>query len=145
MKARALSLLVLILGVSFATGQGEARKEQAKFQGVWVVESVLAEGKEIPGDIIKTFKMTFKDDNYTVAIGQEKTEGTFRVDPTKEPKTIDIMPDNGPDRGRIQPGIYVFDGDKLRICAAQPGKERPQNFETKDKTGYSVMILKKAK
>src|SRR5947209_7849424 len=139
-----LSFSALILFVSITLGQSDSRKEQGKFQGAWVVESVLAEGKEIPGDIIKAFKMTFKDDNYTVAIGQEKTEGTFRVDPAKEPKTIDIMPDNGPDRGRIQTGIYTFDGEKLKICAAQPGKERPKDFETKDKPGYSVMILKKA-
>jgi uncharacterized protein (TIGR03067 family) len=144
MRTRLLSLLALVLFTAFTFGQGEAQKELEKFQGTWVVESVVADGKEVPSDVVKAFKMTFKGDTYTVLIGLEKTEGTFRIDPTKEPKTMDIIPDNGPDRDRIQRSIYAFDGDKLKICGAQPGKDRPTSFETKDKVGYSLMILRKA-
>jgi uncharacterized protein (TIGR03067 family) len=145
MKTSLLSLPVFVLFVGFAVAQGEAKDDLAKFQGNWVVESVIVEGKELPAEVVKVFKMSFKDGDYTVLIGQEKTEGTFRLDPSKNPKTIDIVPDNGPDRGRKQPGIYAFDDDKIKICAAQPGKERPTNFETKDKIGYTVMTLRREK
>jgi uncharacterized protein (TIGR03067 family) len=145
MKTRLLSLPVFFLVAAFAFAQGEAKNDLEKFQGNWAVESVIVEGKELPAEVVMGFKMAFKDDGYTVLIGQDKTEGVFRVDASKKPKTIDIIPDNGPDRGLKQPGIYEFDGDKLKICAAQPGKERPTNFETKDKMGYTVMILRRVK
>jgi uncharacterized protein (TIGR03067 family) len=138
-----LALPALLLVAAFAAGQNDAQKEQTKFQGTWAVESATADGKEIPSDVFKTFKMTFKGDNYTVTMGQEKIEGTFRLDAAKNPKAIDIVPDNGPDRGRVQPGIYEIDGNKLKICGAMPGRERPTNFDTKDKPGQTVLVLRK--
>lgn len=145
MQTRFLSLLAVVLCAAFTFAQDAAQTELAKFQGTWVVESVVADGKEVPSDVVKAFKMTFKGDTYTVLIGQEKTEGTFRIDPAKEPKTMDIIPENGPDRDRIQRSIYAFDGDKLKICGAQPGKDRPTSFDTKDKVGCTLMVLRKAK
>ena len=145
MKTRLLSLSALVLFAAVAFAQDNAKDDLAKFQGNWTIESVIVEGKELPAEVVGAFKMSFKDNNYTVLIGQEKTEGSFSLDPSKNPKTIDIVPENGPDRGRKQLGIYEIDGDKIKICAAQPGKDRPTNFETKDKIGYTVMILRRAK
>ena len=145
MKTRLLSLLVLVLAAALACAQDEAKNDLDKFQGNWAVESVSVEGKELPAEVVMSFKMSFKENDYTVLIGPDKTEGIFRVDASKNPKTIDIIPDNGPDRGRKQMGIYQFDGDKLKICAAQPGKDRPTNFDTKDKVGYTTMILHRVK
>lgn len=146
MKIRLLSLLALVVCAATALPQGDAKNgDLAKFQGTWVVESVLADGKELPAEVVKAFKMTFKGDAYTVALGAEKTEGTIYLDASKNPRTIDIVPDNGPDRGKKQPGIYELDGDQLKICAAQPGKERPTTFDTKDKIGYTLMTLRRQK
>jgi uncharacterized protein (TIGR03067 family) len=148
MRTRMLPLLALALALalfaaSAAVAQGDAKKDPAKFQGTWVIESAQTDGKEIPSEVFKSFKMTFKGDAYAVQMGQEKIEGTFRLDSSANPRQIDILPDNGPDRGRVQPGVYEFDGDKLKICAAPPGKERPAGFETKDKPGQTLLILRK--
>jgi uncharacterized protein (TIGR03067 family) len=143
MKTRMLSLLILAVFGAWAAAQGEGQKEQAKLQGTCVIESAIADGKEVPSDVFKSFTMTFKGDAYTVTMGQEKIEGTFRIDPAKDPKMIDILPDNGPDRGRVQAGVYAFEGNKLKICGAQPGTNRPANFDTKDKPGQTLLILRK--
>ena len=146
MKTKLLSLAALMLFAVVAFAQEEAKNgDLPKFQGKWAIASVVADGKELPADVVKVFTMTFKDDTYRVVIGKEKTEGTFTLDASKKPKTIDIVPDSGPDRGKKQPGIYEFDGDKIKICAAQPNKERPTTFDTKDKTGYTLMILRREK
>ena len=145
MTTRLLSLPMFMLFTVVAFAQDEAKKDLEKFQGNWVIESVIVDGEPLPAEVVKVFKMTFKDDNYTVLIGEEKTEGAFHLDPSKNPKTIDIVPENGPDRGRKQSGIYEFDGDKIKICAAQPGKDRPTNFETKGKIGSTLMILRREK
>jgi uncharacterized protein (TIGR03067 family) len=138
-----LPLLALALFAAPAPAQNDAQKELAKFQGTWAVESAQTDGAEIPTEVFKSFTMTFKGDTYKVTMGQEKIEGTIRLDPSKNPKTIDIVPDNGPDRGRVQQGVYEVDGNKLRICAAPPGKDRPATFETKDKPGQTLLILRK--
>jgi uncharacterized protein (TIGR03067 family) len=145
MKTKLLSLPVFVLVAALVCAQGEAKNDLDRFQGNWAVESVIVEGKELPAEVVMSFKMSFKENEYKVLIGQDKTEGIFRLDDSKNPKTIDIIPDNGPDRGRKQLGIYQFDGDKLKISAAQPGKDRPTNFDTKDKVGYTVMILRRVK
>src|SRR5271156_314856 len=118
MKTKLLSLAALLLFAVAAFPQDETKTEHMKFQGKWAIESAVADGKELPAEVVKVFAMTFKGDAYTVSIGAEKTEGTFTLDPSKNPKTIDIVPDNGPDRGKKQPGIYEIDGDKIKICAA---------------------------
>jgi uncharacterized protein (TIGR03067 family) len=143
MKSRVLPLLALVLFAASAFAQNDAQKEQAKFQGMWVIESAQADGKEIPSDVFKSFKITFKGDAYTMQMGQEKIEGTFRLDSSANPKQIDILPENGPDRGRVQAGVYEVDGNKLRISAAQPGKGRPANFDTKDQPGQTLLVLRK--
>jgi uncharacterized protein (TIGR03067 family) len=146
MKTKLLSLAALMLFAVVAFAQDDAKKaDLPKFQGKWAIDSAVADGKELPAEVVKVFSMTFKDDAYRVLIGTEKTEGTFTLDASKKPKTIDIVPDNGPDRGKRQPGIYEIDGDKIKICAAQPNKERPTTFDTKDKTGYTLMILHREK
>jgi uncharacterized protein (TIGR03067 family) len=146
MKTKLLSLPAFFLLAALSFGQDNAKDELAKFQGNWAVESMTTDGEDVPADVVKAFKMTFKGDNYRVVIGAEmKTDGTIILDTSKKPKVIDIVPDNGPDRGKKQPGIYEIDGDKLKICAAQPGKERPATFETKGKVGYTLMILRREK
>ena len=138
-----LGLLSLLSLTLVAAPEPENEKEQAQFAGTWVLETIVTDGETLPDQVAKAFKMTFKGDTYVIQLGQQKVEGTFRLDPAKMPKTIDIIPDNGPDRGKTQPGIYEFTGEKLRICAAQPGKDRPTDFETKGKTGYTMMVLRK--
>jgi RNA polymerase sigma factor (sigma-70 family) len=64
-----------------------------------------------------------------------------RLDATKNPKQIDITVKKMNDEfvGAIK-GIYVLDGDELRLCLDQVGKERPTAFPEKPKPG-EVLIL----
>ena len=56
------------------------------------------------------------------------------------PKTIDLVPNYGQDKGKTFLGIYEADGERLRICA-RPKGERPAKF-TSEK-GVLIMVLKK--
>jgi uncharacterized protein (TIGR03067 family) len=49
------------------------------------------------------------------------TSATFRVDPSKDPKEIDLSNPNGV----TEPGIYRLDGDRLQLCVNTEGRERP--------------------
>jgi RNA polymerase sigma factor (sigma-70 family) len=64
-----------------------------------------------------------------------------RLEAAKDPKQIDITVTRvkGPLVGVIK-GIYVLDGDELRLCLAEMDKDRPTAFPEKPKEG-EVLIL----
>jgi RNA polymerase sigma factor (sigma-70 family) len=62
----------------------------------------------------------------------------FLLDATKDPKQIDMTAqENGPPSIK---GIYVLDGDELRLCLGDAGKDRPAAFPQKPRPG-EVLIL----
>lgn len=65
------------------------------------------------------------------------------LDVGKEPKQIDITftPVNGPNAMK---GIYLLDGDELRLCLGDRGKDRPTAFPMKPLPG-EVLILRRQK
>jgi uncharacterized protein (TIGR03067 family) len=67
-----------------------------------------------------------------------------RLDASKNPKQIDIMVTRvkGPLVGVIK-GIYVLDGDELRLCLGEMDKVRPAAFPAKPAPG-EVLILQRA-
>jgi uncharacterized protein (TIGR03067 family) len=70
---------------------------------------------------------------------------SHRLDATKEPKQIDITVKrvNGPTIGIIK-GIYVLEGDELRLCLAAIDKDRPAAFPEKPGPG-EVLVLRREK
>ena len=56
---------------------------------------------------------------------------TYKLDPTRDPKTIDWTDTIGEDAGKTLLAIYSLEGDRLVFCAAYPGLERPTAFKTR--------------
>lgn len=112
----------------------------AKMQGDWMVATMKTGGMDVPAEEAQSLFRSIEGNRYKIArytktIGQ----GTFKLDATQSPKTIDSQPDAPPD-GKPILGIYEFDGDKLRICNARPGQPRPKNFEAKNYTGHTTTV-----
>jgi uncharacterized protein (TIGR03067 family) len=75
--------------------------------------------------------------------GANAQQYAHRLDPSKDPKQIDIrvtLPIGPP--GFIK-GIYAFEGDELRLCLGNLDDDRPAAFPTKPKPG-EVLVLKRA-
>ena len=64
--------------------------------------------------------------------------GTFRIDPKKTPKEIDILDESGMNDDKTKLGIYELDGDTYRYCLAPAGKPRPTEFASKEGSGHSL-------
>jgi uncharacterized protein (TIGR03067 family) len=73
--------------------------------------SIEVNGDPLPEEQVKTSKLVVKGDQYSVTFGDNIATSTFKVDPTKKPKTIDFKPQDG---GTIK-GIYELDGDTLKL------------------------------
>jgi len=150
-----VSLAALFSAVGFATlgwsgasagDKGDVEKELKKFQGIWTVESVEAEGKEIPIDNFKGMTVTFEGDKYTVKIGDKVIQAaTQKLDPSKSPKTVDGSVAEGPGKGMVILGIYEISGDTLKVCFDEAGKKRPTEFKTASGSQTTLVVYKRAK
>ena len=114
-------------------------KDLAKMQGDWMVVSITRDGLKLSDDEAQTLFRTVTGNKYTVFnFSKPLSKGTFKIDSTKTPKTIDSTP-AAAKSGPIL-GIYEFDGDKLRICNAAPGQPRPTNFEAKEGSNHTKIV-----
>ena len=72
--------------------------------------------------------------------------GTVRVDPEQDPKTMDMLVQEGPDRHRWKTAlcIYELEGDRLRWCAGEPGrKDRLMAFPPEDHLAYYCTLFRR--
>jgi uncharacterized protein (TIGR03067 family) len=141
----ALSLVV----ASFGAVAAEDKKDPTA--GKWTIESVTRDGKANPA--LKGAAREQADGKYTItpnaaattAKKPEPTTGTYAIDVTKTPMTIDMKPKGGTYDGKTLLGIVKVDGDTLTIAFAEPGKDRPATFESKEGSGVVLAVHKKAK
>jgi len=145
---KVVSVAVVLLGTLLTLGVAQeagspAAKELAQFEGTWELVAVEADGNKVPDEVVRGCRFTFKGNSFTAGLGDLNRAGTFKVDPSKKPHTMDITMTSGPQENTTQPAIYSLDGDTLKICGTQPGKERPTDFDTKGKTQTTLMVLKR--
>jgi uncharacterized protein (TIGR03067 family) len=145
MKARLFLLLAAVLLAPGCSKKDENQKELERFQGTWRYESIESDGETIPAETFKDWRLVKEGDRYTFTQGDAVYKGTFKVDVSKTPKTIDITRTEGPEGGMKSAGIYELDGDTYKVCLAPPGKDRPTAFESKAGSGYVLQVLKREK
>jgi uncharacterized protein (TIGR03067 family) len=122
------------------------KKEYDKFEGTWKMESFTVDGKPTPIETFAEFRMTLKGENFTTVTAEGKTNGTYKVDPSKSPKTIDITFTGGPLDGLTMLGVYKLDGDTYTVCLpAGGGKERAKELDSKPGSGLVLEVLKRVK
>jgi uncharacterized protein (TIGR03067 family) len=141
-------LLVLAIGFLLAADSkdDDIKKEFKKLDGTWAVDSFTADGNKQADDDVKKFRLILEGNKYTLK--QEDTvvsKGTFKIDPAKKPKTIDVTPTEGDGQGSGMLGIYEIDGDTYRVCYAQAGKDRPTKFASEVGSEHFFFVFKRVK
>jgi uncharacterized protein (TIGR03067 family) len=135
--------ILLVAGMTVYAAEGKGDLD--KLQGTWARVSEVKDGKASPEEAVKKTKLTIKGDKYTLRMGDDKRSGTLKVDASKSPATIDIMSEDGPNKGKTLQGIYKVEGDTLTYCIAPPGRERPTAFESKSGSGVMLYVNKREK
>jgi uncharacterized protein (TIGR03067 family) len=133
--------LVLVLAAGFlaAPVPNDKPKDEQAIQGTWVVVSAENNGK--PADDIKGEKLILKDGKVTMTTKNKEEKGTYKIDPTKKPKTIDLTEEG---KTEPSPGIYALEGDTLKLCVSSKPSERPTEFSGKPKN-HMLIVLKRQK
>jgi RNA polymerase sigma factor (sigma-70 family) len=112
--------------------------DKEKLQGIWRAEKVEMGGKEMPG--AKDFRAVFAGDKVNVHVRDAKGPNwTFVLDQTKQPKTITLRTD----KGETQPGIYEFEGDKLKLLMNPKGDTRPTSFSAQPAESMILLVFQR--
>jgi uncharacterized protein (TIGR03067 family) len=133
-----------------AVKEEAAKKDIDKLQGTWKLVSQENEGKVVEG--VNEVLMIFDKDTYSYKFGGDNVglTATFKLDPSKKPKAIDItttenklIPES---KGRTTQAIYDLDRDAFRL--AEPWSAftaRPKEFTTKKGSRFTVGTYKRVK
>src|SRR5436309_364722 len=126
MRLQALTIVVAgLVAAAPASREEAARQDRDKLQGVWALVLAEQDGEKAPEQTVKLIKLVFKGEQYTLGGGEKSVQGTYRLDTAGKPRAIDLMPGDGPAKGKTLPGIYELAGDTLRLCYVPPTRERP--------------------
>jgi len=130
-----------------AGGDKEAaiRDELGRFEGSWRFDAMEVGGKAVPVDGFKSIRLVLKGDKFTMVQPDATYGGTYVVDPSSRPKTIDVMFTEGPEKGKTSYGIYELEGDTYKVCMGLTGKPRPTEFASKPGSGHVLEVLKREK
>ena len=150
--AMAFALAVVVIGAGVTAGVSRAlaaadddpkvKAELKKFQGTWVViyGEKAGEEQEQVGD----HQLKFDGETFSLSVhGHVEDKGTFKLDPSKNPKEIDIrLRDRNNDEKTVL-GIYTWDGENLKLCLGKPrGGTRPKDFTTMPE-GRDLIVVKR--
>jgi uncharacterized protein (TIGR03067 family) len=151
LRSAALALLTLAaLAASLATapsggraaqegGKGKGKSDKQLFQGKWEVVSAEKGTEKVPEEILKAIKLEVKGDKVIVEILGETKEGTYKLDPTAKPKTIDLTVDC-----KTIKGIYELTKNSLKVCAGgDENAPRPKEFKAEETN--LLIVFKRAK
>ena len=144
MLARILTtgLAVLFLFPALLRADNDPKGDK-ELEGDWHPVLALKDGKELPQPADSPDVVSIRGDSLTFKVGDRTLKETVKVDATTTPKTIDVAPDGSPDKVRL--GIYEIKGDELRICFAEPGKDRPTDLASKEGSGWMLATYKRVK
>jgi uncharacterized protein (TIGR03067 family) len=105
-----------------------------------MVATMKVNGTVYSDDQAQVLFRTIERNKYTITrFSKEIATGSFTIDATAMPRTIDSTPANSPD-GKPLLGIYEFDGEKLRVCNALPGKPRPRTFNAHLLSSHTLIV-----
>lgn len=142
MKRLPLFLLAsAFVTVSAGANDDDAAKDLKRMEGDWMVASMETDGMKIPDENAMALFRSVKGNQYTVSRYRKVVgKGTIKLDATKKPRAIDALPAGASDEAKALLGIYKFEGNKLKLCFARPGKARPIEFSSKEGSEHTLTI-----
>jgi uncharacterized protein (TIGR03067 family) len=120
------------------------KSDIAELQGAWNIVSLEIDGAKMAEGIFNGSQIILQENKFTTVSMGATYKGTYKVDESSTPKTIDMKFSAGPEKGNISLGIYELDGDNWKICLTVTATKRPKRFVTKAGSGLALETLKRA-
>jgi uncharacterized protein (TIGR03067 family) len=123
-----LALTVATVAAQTTTPPARA-KLIASLQGTWLM--TVSNGQDLAGSG-QEILITITDDKYAQTVNGTVVErGSYKLDETKKPMTVDLAITEGDDAGMTQLGVVEVDGKTMYGKLAKAGvTTRPTDFAT---------------
>jgi uncharacterized protein (TIGR03067 family) len=126
--------------------ESQLRVDRELLAGNWDILSIQDNGERLASDIIRTklaedgrVKIGVRGISIVSPRSEEKRLWAYRIDPGQTPKQIDITTQFD----TVLKGIYVFNGDELKLCIAKTEDlPRPTAFEAPSGSNQILYRLK---
>src|SRR5262245_47173179 len=131
-------LFVASIAILFglASGRADVLKD---LNGTWQISEAQLGGEKAPDDFLKVTLTITEGSKYSVKVGEQTETGTFTIDDTKKPMTLDVTAEVGPNKGKKMLAIFELSGDALKVCYKLDYVGRPKEFaSTKDDMQFLV-------
>lgn len=126
-----VAALLSLLSVSAAAE--DAKLSDPRLDGTWnCVQYQRGDGK-LAGDAAATV-WYIEGTEYEFLEGRNRFGNKGQLKADAEKGTLDLKPADGLAAGRTLPAIYKIEGDKLTICLASSGADRPKEFKSGERT-----------
>jgi uncharacterized protein (TIGR03067 family) len=122
-----------------ANGGGDDMRE---IQGTWQVTAAQQNGETLTGENVTNTIVIVTGSSYRTLGGNRVDRGTFTLDPSKNPKQMDIKSGTS---GETLQAIYEVGPDHMRVCYAMEGADRPTEFATSSGNGPILLLDYKRK
>lgn len=142
--------LLLLATVGPAASIHADDQEAVDLEGRWKVVALESDGRKATeaeldamkdgGWVFQGTKVSFED------LRAPAVTSSFKLDPSKEPKRIDLIGLDGPQKDKTMEGIYKLEDGRLTICVrdlASAGKGRPTGFATEAGSGLGLIVLER--
>jgi len=142
---RIATAIFVLSAVGFLAAD-DTKKDEELLKGKWKAVSMSISGEPASEEDVKSFKLNFDGKDYTNSVGDMTEEGSYTIDSSKSPKTIDLDIKKGQDAGKKQLGVYKLDGDKLTIVVPSAGaKNRPTSLKVEKGSDLVEFVLERVK
>ena len=142
-------IVISLVALGALAAADTPKPDKEALAGGWRVVACELESKLLPDSVFKDLLYSFeKDGKWKLEGGPgfpKAKSGSFTLNPKASPKTIDMVPTDGPYKGKTFQGIYQLEGDELKACFAFPGKDRPKTYLTDAKSGLVLEFWRRRK
>lgn len=138
--------VVLLIAADY---KKDEKSDLQQLQGTWILVRLERDGKALPDNEVPKTKLTVGGNKYTTK--EEKSAVGFgeviELNQSAKPKTIDFKFSETIG----EKGIYLLDGDTLKICRVPMfgefagNKNRPAEFSTKKDSNHVLEVWKRKK
>ncbi len=142
MSIQTLVALTLLLAAEGPTDAAVAEGLKP-FQGTWTPVSMEQDGRYLSPERLAKVRLTIDGENFTFRTAQDSHSGLYKIDPTKDPKQLNIEVASGDEKGKVYLVIYQFEDGQMIQCMQVDNKARAGEFTGKAGSGNLYEIWKR--
>lgn len=144
LSAVLLASFLALIGCSTQTSAVKSETAQSSLiQGTWIPISAELAGQPLPQQVLNTIRLTLTENRYTAVVAGATDVGDLILRSNQQPRAMDILGTEGPNKGKTFLAIYELTGDSLKICYDLEGKTRPTEFRTNPGTQLFLVLYKR--